>query len=97
MRNYPYRSLGYLYSHVPTPDEPVTTATVGEVILPLLETVYCVLDTFANAAQREELTNAYLGSALDVLAGHVEVTIGLLQRLEGGRRGGQGLGNSATQ
>ena len=81
----PYEDLPYPLPHLPLPGEPITTVTIGDVILPLLGTVHCVLQTFANAAQREELYNAHLGSTLGVLAGHVELAMTLLERLgEGG-------------
>ncbi len=77
----PYENLPYPLPHLPLPGEPITLMTIGDVILPLLGTVHCVLDTFANAAQREELHHAHLGITLGVLAGHVELAITLLERL----------------
>jgi len=80
-----YDDLPYPFPYVPLPGEPVTSATISEVILPLLETVQCVLETFGEAGQRGDLTNAHLGKALGVLAGHLELAITLLERLgEGG-------------
>jgi hypothetical protein len=80
-----YDDLPYPFPYIPLPGEPVTTATIGEVILPLLETAHCVLETFGNAGERGDLTNVYLGRALGVLAGHLELAITLLERL--GERG----------
>ena len=77
----PYEHLPYPLPHLPLAGELVSLLTIGDVILPLLGTVHCVLDTFANAAQREELHHAHLGITLGVLAGHVELAITLLERL----------------
>ena len=76
-----YDDLLYPFPYVPLPGEPVTTATIEEVILPLLETVQCVLETFGEAGQRGDLTNAYLGETLGILAGNLELAISLLGRL----------------
>ena len=78
---YLYHDLPYPFPYVPTPGEPVATATISEVVLPLLETVQCVLETFGEAGQRGDLTNAYLGKTLAVLAGNLELAISLLERL----------------
>jgi hypothetical protein len=80
-KEYVYHDLPYPFPYVPTPGEPVTTATISEVILPLLKTVQCAMETFGNAAERHDLSNAHLGVTLGVLAGHVELAITLLARL----------------
>jgi hypothetical protein len=77
----PYDYLPNPFPHVPLPGEPITTVTIGDVILPLLETVHCVLDVFASTAEREELTNRHLGITLGVLTGHLALAITLLERL----------------
>jgi hypothetical protein len=87
-KEYLYHDLPYPFPYVPAPGEVVTTATISEVILPLLETVQCVLETFGEAGQRGDLTNAYLGKTLGILAGNLELAISLLERLgEAGEEG----------
>jgi len=76
-----YEDLPDPFSQIPLPGAPITRATIGEVILPLLETVHCVLDTFTKTAQREELQHASLGVALGVLTGQLGLAITLLERL----------------